>query len=126
MPLVTVTMHKGHSADRKTGILNAVHTALVNSGVPATDRFQRMIELEPENFVYDLQYPDLEAPRTNNFTIIEITLSAGRSVKVKRKILEDLMQLLTAINVSPNDIMVHFQETAWENWAFANGKQIHV
>ncbi|WP_160716821.1 tautomerase family protein [Chitinophaga solisilvae] len=126
MPLVTVTMHKGHSADRKTGILNAVHTALVNSGVPATDCFQRIIELEPENFVYDLQYPDLETPRTNNFTIIEITLSAGRSVKVKRKILEDLMQLLTAINVSPNDIMVHFQETAWENWAFANGKQIHV
>lgn len=126
MPLVTVTMLKGHSTEVKKGILNAVHTALVNSGVPNADRFQRILELDPEHFMYDLQYPDLETPRTEKFIIIEITLSAGRSVKVKRKLLEDLMNNLSAISVSPNDVMVHFQETSWENWAFANGKLLHV
>jgi hypothetical protein len=28
--------------------------------------------------------------------------------------------------VSPNDVMVAFKETAWENWAFANGELLHA
>jgi phenylpyruvate tautomerase PptA (4-oxalocrotonate tautomerase family) len=127
MPLVTVTLRKEqHTAERKKGILDAVHTALVNSGVPEDDRFHRVLELDPEHFTYNAYYPGLQQPRTEKFVLIEITLSAGRSVKVKRKILADLMQQLTAIGVSTHDVMVHFQETAWENWAFANGEQIHI
>ena len=126
MPLVTLTLLKGHTNEEKKGILDAVHAALVGSGVPDADRFQRVFEMDDAHFIYNAQYPDLEKPRTKSFALIEIPLSAGRSVKVKRKILADLMQHLQAIAVDPNDVMVHFQETAWENWAFANGRQIHI
>jgi 5-carboxymethyl-2-hydroxymuconate isomerase len=126
MPLITLTLLKGRDTVERRNICDAVHAALVSSGVPVADRFQRIIELEPENFIYDANYPDLEVARTDKFVIIEILLSAGRSVKIKRKILADLMENLKNHQISPNDVMVCFKETAWENWAFANGNQIHI
>lgn len=126
MPLITLTLLKGRDPKEKRAICDAVYTALVNSGVPAADRFQRVIELEPENFIYDTHYPDLENARTDKFVIIEILLSVGRSVKIKRKILADLMEELKLKQISTNDVMVCFKETQWENWAFANGVQIHI
>jgi phenylpyruvate tautomerase PptA (4-oxalocrotonate tautomerase family) len=126
MPVITITLLKGHSAKEKKQIGDAVHESLIAAGVPAADRFQRFIELEPENFIYDKHYPNLETARTDQFVQIEILFSVGRSVKVKRKILADLMIKLQDIPVSPNDVMVYFMETNWENWAFANGEQIHI
>ncbi len=44
MPLVTLTVRKPKTAAFKTTVLDAVHAALVSSGVPPGDRFQRVIE----------------------------------------------------------------------------------
>jgi len=44
-PLVTVTVCKPQSAAFKAKVLDAVFCALVSSGVPQTDMFQRVIEL---------------------------------------------------------------------------------
>ena len=41
MPLVTLTVRKPKSAEFKAAVLDAVHAALVSTGVPAADRFQR-------------------------------------------------------------------------------------
>ena len=125
MPVVTFTLLKGQSAALKTKLGQAVHLALKNAGVPNTDRFQRFLELDRENFNYDLHYPDLAEPRTDRFVLIEILFSIGRSVKVKQKILNDILEHLQATGISSNDIMVNFQETAWENWSFANGHILH-
>ena len=126
MPLVTITTGKGRTAEQKQKIGNAIQAALVESGVPATDRFQRFIELDAENFIYDKQYPDLSKPRSSQFLVIEILLSVGRSVKVKKKILASLVAQLKTLGLDPNDIFVVFKETAWENWAFANGEILHA
>jgi phenylpyruvate tautomerase PptA (4-oxalocrotonate tautomerase family) len=126
MPLITVTTGKGRTAEQKQKIGDAIHVALVESGVPAADRFQRFFELEPENFIYDKQYPDLSKPRSSQFMIIEILLSVGRSVKVKKKILASLVGQMKALGYDPNDVFVVFRETSWENWAFGNGEILHV
>jgi phenylpyruvate tautomerase PptA (4-oxalocrotonate tautomerase family) len=126
MPLVTFTLLKGRTRKEKKNLSDAVHIALVNSGVPEGDKFHRFFEMEKENLIYNPLYPDLTVPRSENFVIIEILLSAGRSVKIKKKILSDLMQQIQKYGQSPNDIFVVFKETTWENWAFANGVQIHV
>ena len=125
MPLVTFTFLKGQPADLKTKLGDAVSLALGNAGIPKADRFQRFLELDKENFNYDLHYPDLAEPRTNCFVLIEILFSVGRSVKIKQKILNDLLEYLHAAGISSNDVMVSFQETAWENWSFANGHILH-
>lgn len=126
MPLVTITVRKPKSAEFKAGILDAVHAALVSSGVPATDKFQRVIELDAEDFRYDPGYPDLKSTRSDNFVLIEILWSVGRSVKIKRKLLEELMATLSGQGLNTEEVMVCFKETTWENWSFGGGRLIHV
>lgn len=127
MPLVTVTLRQGKSREFKSSVLAGVHAALVGAGVPETDRFQRVLELGPDDFRFDPRYPDLGTPRDDDFTLIEILFSVGRSVKVKKKILADIMAGLSKEpGLDPENVMVCFKETAWENWSFGGGRQIHV
>ena len=124
MPLVTITVRKPCAF--KTTVLDAVHTALVSSGVPVTDKFQRVLELDTDDFRFDTNYPDLSSERNDDFVLIEILWSVGRSVKVKKKLLTELMQLLNTAGLNTENIMVCFKETAWENWSFGGGRLIHT
>jgi phenylpyruvate tautomerase PptA (4-oxalocrotonate tautomerase family) len=126
MPLVTLTVRKPKSSAFKSTVLDAVHAALVSSGVPAADKFQRVIELEAEDFRFDLSYPDVKTERNEQFALVEILWSVGRSVKIKKKLLEELMSTLTHAGINPENVMVCFKETSWENWAFAGGRLIHT
>jgi len=127
MPLVTITLRKGKSVEFKSAVLAGVHRALVASGVPEADRFQRVLELGPDDFRFDPAYPDLTSKRTDDFVLIEILLSVGRSVKVKRNILADITRHLAAApGVPAENVMVCFEETRWENWSFGGGRIIHA
>ena len=126
MPLVTLTVRKPKSSAFKSKVLDAVHNALVSSGVPAADKFQRVIELEADDFRFDTAYPDLRTERNEDFVLIEILWSVGRSVKVKRKLLEQLMRTLSESGFNPENVMVCFKDTTWENWAFGGGRLIHA
>lgn len=126
MPLVTLTVRRPKTAEFKSKVLDAVHAALVSSGVPATDRFQRVLELDAEDFRYDAGYPDVRTRRGDDFALIEILWSVGRSVKVKKKLLEELVAGLAAAGLDPEAVLVVFKETTWENWAFAGGRLIHA
>jgi phenylpyruvate tautomerase PptA (4-oxalocrotonate tautomerase family) len=126
MPLVTLTVRKAKSSQFKTTILDAVHDALVASGVPLNDRFQRVLELAADDFRYDAGYPDLKSQRNDDFALIEILWSVGRSVKVKKQLLATLMVSLSEAGMDPENVMVCFKETAWENWAFGGGRLIHT
>ena len=126
MPLVTLTVRRPKDGAFKSAVLDAVHAALVASGVPPADRFQRVLELDADDLRFDARYPDLQTSRGDDFVMIEILWSAGRSVKVKRKLLQDLMAGLEAAGLDPEQAMVVFKETTWENWAFGGGRLIHA
>jgi phenylpyruvate tautomerase PptA (4-oxalocrotonate tautomerase family) len=126
MPLVTLTIRKPKSSAFKTVVLDAVHASLLSSGVPATDKFQRVIELEADDFRFDTSYPDLKSSRDNDFVLIEILWSVGRSVKMKKKLLEELMAGLARAGLNPENVMVCFIETTWESWSFGGGRLIHT
>ena len=126
MPLVTLTVRRSKSAEFKAAVLDAVHAALVSSGVPAADRFQRVLELTASDFRFDPAYPDLKSPRDADFVLIEILWSVGRSVKVKKKMLAELMESLAHAGLNTENVMVCIKETSWENWAFGGGRLIHT
>lgn len=126
MPLVTLTVRKPKSTEFKSAVLDAVHACLVSIGVPDTDRFQRVLELDADDFRFDAGYPDVATRRGDDFVLIEILWSVGRSVKVKKKLLAELMDRLRAAGLDPENAMVVFKETAWENWAFAGGRMLHT
>lgn len=122
MPLVTITVQKPKTAQFKDAVLSAVHAALVATGVPETDRFHRVLELEPENFRFDANYPDLTSPRNEDFVIIEISLSVGRRVSVKKQIVQDIISRLASQDFDAERVMICFKETAWENWSLGGGR----
>ena len=127
MPLVTVTVARPKTAAFKVAVLNAVQEALVAAGVPPADRFQRVLELEPADFVYDRRYPDLTSDRAADFVLIEVLWSVGRSVKIKRKVVDDIVRAIARDpGVDPEQVMIVFKETTWENWAFGGGRLLHA
>ena len=128
MPLVTLTVRKPKTGEFKSGVFDAVHKALVASGVPQADRFQRVLELDEDNFRYDPGYPDLTSSRDGDFVLIEILFSEGRSVKVKRKIVADILESVRSepLKLDAENVMIVFKETRWENWVFGGGRFIHV
>lgn len=127
MPLVTVTLQNDRSREAKSAILDSVHRALVANGVPETDRFQRVLTLDDASFRYDARYPDVATARGADFVLIEVLWSVGRSVKVKRKVTSDIVAALARDpGLDPEQVMVVFVETAWENWSFAGGRLLHA
>ena len=97
-----------------------MHSALVASGVPEKDRLQRVLQLSADDFRFDTDYPDLASPRSENFVLIEILLSVGRSVKVKRQILVHVIARPSKTpGLNPENLMVCFKETLWRTGRLA-------
>ena len=127
MPLVTLTVTAPKTTAFKHAALDAVHGSLVKSGVPEADLFQRVLELAADDFRFDRRYPDLPSDRGSDFVLIEILWSVGRSVKVKRQVIADIMaELGDDPGLNPEHVMLVFKETAWENWSFGGGRLPHV
>ena len=121
MPLVRVSLVKGKPEAYRRKVGDAVHRALVETiGVPALDRFQLITEHEPGDIVYDSNY--LGIARSSDIVIIQITLSAGRTLEQKRALYRRIASNLgTAVGLRPEDAWVNLVETAKENWSFGNG-----
>ena len=127
MPLVTITVRTPKPKAFTAAVLDAVHLGLIAVGVPETDRFQRVLALAEDEFRYDARYPDLASTRDDNFVLIEILWSAGRSVKVKRGLVADVVaRIARDPGVDAENVMIVFKETAWENWSFGGGRLLHA
>jgi phenylpyruvate tautomerase PptA (4-oxalocrotonate tautomerase family) len=126
MPLITVSVVGKRDAPYKRALLDSIQQALVASGVPATDRFQRVLELDRDSFVFDPRYPDLDTARDDDFVLVEVLWSVGRSVKIKRKVALDIATgIARSAQIDAERVMVVFVETQWENWAFGGGRLLH-
>ncbi|HUQ25176.1 MAG TPA: tautomerase family protein [Burkholderiales bacterium] len=120
MPLVRISLVKGQPAALRRAIGDAVHRSLVEAiDVPPHDRFQILTEHEPGDLVYDSEY--LGIARTDNIVIIQVTISAGRSLEKKRELYRRIADHLAALGVRREDVWINLIEVAKENWSFGNG-----
>ena len=121
MPLVRISLLKGKPASYRRKVGDAIHQALVETiDVPAKDRFQLITEHDPEDFVFDREY--LGIARSRDLVIIQATISAGRSLHLKRRLyLAIVARLAAAVQLRPEDVFVNLVEVAKENWSFGNG-----
>ena len=121
MPLVRISLVKGKPEAYRRKVGDAVHRALVEAaGVPPLDRFQLITEHEPGDLVYDSNY--LGIARTSDLVIVQITLSAGRTLEQKRALYRRIAANLTAaVGLRPQDAWINLVEVAKENWSFGNG-----
>lgn len=118
MPFVRVSFVSPPPPDRRRAVADAVHEALVVSlGVPADDRFQ-IVETTAEA-IYDPTYLGLR--RDDGLVMVEIHLSFGRDVAMKKALFAALAARLEAVGVAPRNVFAHLVETARENWSFGEG-----
>lgn len=117
MPAVKIEILKGKSDKHKKAILNGVHDALVHAiKIPDYDRFQRLYELDKSNF----EYPET---KTDNVTLIEITMFQGRSITTKKALYKAINNNLAKNpGINGNDITIVLHEPSLENWGVKGGK----
>jgi len=126
VPIVTITVRKPKSTAFKSNVLDSVYESLVEAGgAHPQDRFHRVHELDADDFRYDARFPDLERDRSDDFVLVEILLGAGRSVRVKKLILKDMMARLAKRGLDPEQVMVFFQDVPWETISTGGGRIPH-
>ena len=121
MPLVRISLLKGKPASYRRKVGDAVHQAMVETiDIPAKDRFQLITEHDPEDFIYDREY--LGVARSRDLVVIQMTISAGRSLHLKRALFRTIAErLAAAVQLRPEDVLINLVETGKENWSFGNG-----
>ena len=120
MPLVRISLLKGRPAELRRKIGDAIHRALVETiDVPQRDRFQVLTEHEPGDLIYDSEY--LGIARTDQIVIVQITLSAGRTLAQKRALFRRIADNLAALGLRREDAWINLVEVAKENWSFGSG-----
>lgn len=117
MPLVKIEILKGKDLCFKKAIMDGVHRALVSAlKIPEHDRMQRLYELDRENF-------DRSVGKTENFTLIEITMFKGRSLEAKKELYSNIVENLEkSPGIAPKDVLIVIHEPELYNWGVDGGR----
>ena len=119
MPFVRIHLKQDVPADHRRAIADAVHAGLVVAiGIPADDRFQ-VISSHGDDLIYDPQF--LGVDRSDGIVMVEVHLSVGRSLELKRALYLAITDGLAALGVRRQDVFIHLMETTMLNWSFGNG-----
>ncbi|KQV33172.1 MULTISPECIES: tautomerase family protein [unclassified Rhizobium] len=121
MPMVSIYLLKGKSAEYIKALADGIHSALVAEyDVPPDDRFQRIHQHEPGEMIYDRSY--LAGPRTKDFVLVAITAGRPRSTDMRRAFFQRAaLELQSAPGIDPANLMIVINTTAPEEWSFGNG-----
>ncbi len=115
MPLVKIETRRSLKVAEKKNLFNAVHSALREAlGILEEDRNIRFVSYSPEDF----QVPP---GKTLNFTLVEITLFAGRSPEAKKNLYRNIVGNLGELGISPVDVFIVLHEVPLENWGIRGG-----
>ena len=92
-------------------LLAAIHNAIVEALVYSPEKkFHRLIGLEKSEFIYP-------ADRSENYTIIEISMFEGRSIEAKKSLIRLLFaNIEREVGIKPQDVEITIDETPKQNW----------
>jgi len=121
MPLVRIDLIRGKSAQYRKTLGDIIYKAMIDViNVPENDKFQIITEHAPEELNLAESY--LGNRYGNDVILIQITLTFGRSIELKkafyRRIVDDLHAQL---KIRPEDVVINLVEVAKENWSFGRG-----
>ena len=111
MAQIKIYLHREHLAASRQAISDALHACVTGElGLPPEKRFHRFIPLAAEDFIHPVD-------RSRRYTIVEVSLFAGRTVETKKAFIRAVFQRLErAVGISPQDVEITIQESPKENW----------
>lgn len=108
MAQIVVTGLAGTLEPRVPALSDAIHAAAQEAfGLPAEKRFHRFVPLAPELFLH---------PRGEDYTIIEVSMFAGRSTAAKKAFVAAVYRRTAALGLAAVDVEITITETPRENW----------
>ena len=97
--------------------MEAVRAALSEAlRTPDEDPAVRLLDYPPEQF--SLPYPDRHS---DLYTLVEVTMFAGRSMDAKRRLYDAIVRRLAGLNVPSGDVLIVLHEPPMENWGVNGG-----
>jgi hypothetical protein len=110
MPSTRLETNSGWIAGRHAEIVAAIQRALIEGiRIPDTDRCIRILE-----------YPDgtFFAPpgRGHNYSVLEISMFAGRSREAKARLYAALQREMGAFGIAEGDLKVVVHDVPFDNW----------
>lgn len=115
MALARIEVLHGLPPEERRRVIEAVHAAMIEAlEVPADDPTVRLVEHRPENV-------RMPSERSDRYTVVEVTMFAGRSIRTKRRLYEATVRNLNSCGVPSEDVLVVLHEPVRENWGVQGG-----
>ena len=102
---------KSSLAEKASSLSSAIHGAVVEAlAYPPDKKFHRFIGLDKSEFIFP---PD----RSDNYTIIEISMFEGRSTEAKKTLIRLLFaNIAREAEIDPHSVEITIFETPKQNW----------
>jgi 4-oxalocrotonate tautomerase len=126
MPLVRISLLRSKPSAYRQAIAEAVYQALRDTfDVPDRDRFVTITEHDGDDFIFDRGYLGID--RSDDFVIIQLTVSNTRPREKKQALYRRIVELLAADpGLRPEDVFINLVEVLPENWSFGMGEAQYV
>jgi len=97
----------------KSKLSDVIHYSMQSIlGMPENKRVHRFIPMDKSDFYY----PD---GRSDNYTVIEINMMAGRKIETQKALIKRLFRdIENKLNISPVDIAITIKEQPKHCWGF--------
>lgn len=121
MPLTRIALRAGKPAEYRKALTEGIQRSLVETfNVPKDDLFVLITEHEAGNLIYDRQYLNIE--RSDDFVVIQLTVSNTRSIEQKKALYRRIAdELAKSPGLRREDVFINLVEVEKENWSFGNG-----
>jgi phenylpyruvate tautomerase PptA (4-oxalocrotonate tautomerase family) len=122
MPLVRIDLPNGKTEAETKAISQGIQAALVETfNVPTDDLFHIITPHTPRTgIVHAPSYLGIEY--SDDFTLIQLTVSDTRSVEQKKRLFAKIVENLARNpGLRPDDIFINLVEVKKENWSFGRG-----
>lgn len=115
MPLAKIETRRPHPPEVVQALMNAVYESFREAlKVPEGDRQVRYVEHRPEHFM-------VPPGKTENATLVEITMFPGRSLSAKRALYGGIVRRFAALGIAPTEVLIILNEPALDNWGLRGG-----
>lgn len=122
MPFVHTYLHPSIESETRTGIVNAIHEALVSAiGMPDSELFNLVHIYDPSNFHFSRSFNGVA--RSDRLMVIEITMRRGRSDAMKRALYAAIAANIGALGgLDIRDLFIFTHENDYSDWSVGSGQ----
>jgi phenylpyruvate tautomerase PptA (4-oxalocrotonate tautomerase family) len=122
MPLAKIhVLESRYDEQRLSALSRSVQEALIAVlRIPPDDFFQIIYEVSRKRFLHTPSFVGMKY--SDDFILLEVAFIAGRPRETRLALLKELnARIVTAVGISPDDVVIQLIEGPGENFSFGQG-----